>query len=290
MHPDQILSFMKSNGPVIPSTIAKSMNTSIILASAMLSDLVSQGKACISSVKVGGGSPVYYLPEHRDMLQGYHTHLHEKEQRAYAVLKQESVLQDSSLDPLMRVSLQNMKDFAIPLKVTMGGKTELFWKWYLLSNEEAGSIIRSHLHAGLTTTPKAEQVTEPPPQAIPPPGKPSSTFFQGVKKKKKQDPSLTHIQNYLAKNNISVESFLGKKGSRYTFHVAIPSPVGPLAYYCAAFHKSKLTEADISAAYIKGQMAKLPVLVLTTGQVSRNVAEKLGSYKGLTLQRIEYGG
>ena len=288
MQQDEILTFMKEHGPVIPATVARAMKTSILLASALLSTLVSQGAVCISSLKVGGGSPVYYLPEHRAGLQEYSTNLHEKEQRAYALLKQEAVLQDSKLDPLLRVSLQNMKDFAVPLKVTMAGNTELFWKWYILSNEEAGRVIRSLLHAesDLPAETLKEKEKEKPAQ----PTAPIRPVSSKGPKKKKQDASLGQFQTYFAKNNISIQSFIGKQGSQYIFHVAIPSPVGPLAYYCAAFHKKKITEADISTAYVRGQIAKLPILVLTTGQLSRNVEERLDSYKGLTLRRIDHGG
>jgi len=54
-------------------------------------------------------------------------------------------LRDTRLEPLQRVSLRQIKDFAIPLKVQIGNNVELFWKWYLISGQEAESIVKKML-------------------------------------------------------------------------------------------------------------------------------------------------
>ena len=58
---DKILNFLKVTGPTLPAKVAKNINTNILLASAHLSDLSSQGKVKISKLKIGG-SPLYFLP------------------------------------------------------------------------------------------------------------------------------------------------------------------------------------------------------------------------------------
>ena len=55
------------------------------------------------------------------------------------------VLRESELELLPKVALRNLKDFAVPLHVTADGKRELFWKFYLTSNEEGNEIIRGML-------------------------------------------------------------------------------------------------------------------------------------------------
>ncbi|MBW2993679.1 hypothetical protein KY317_03845, partial [Candidatus Woesearchaeota archaeon] len=47
--------------------------------------------------------------------------------------------------PAIRVALRNLKDFAVPLTVSQGDKKEIFWRWYLLSNQEATVQIQNLL-------------------------------------------------------------------------------------------------------------------------------------------------
>ncbi len=141
---ETIISFLKLTGPVLPSQVAKHINTNILLASAHLSELTSQGKIKTSNLKIGG-SPIYYLPEHRNKLHSFSQHLNPKDQQTFELLREEKILQEKNLSLLNRVSLRNIKDFAIPLNVTLNGNKELFWKWYLISDQEATELIRNRL-------------------------------------------------------------------------------------------------------------------------------------------------
>ena len=133
---DKILGIIRMKGPVLPVQVAKALETSILFASAMLSELVSASLLKVSSVKIGG-SPLYYLPEHKSRLQEFSKHLAQKEIEAYDLLKKKTVLRESELEPAIKVALRNMKDYAWPLKVTINNDKEIFWKWYLTTNEDA---------------------------------------------------------------------------------------------------------------------------------------------------------
>ena len=141
---EKILSIVRLNGPVLPVDIAKGLKTNILIASAYLSELVARKKIKISSVKVGG-SPVYYVPGQEAKLDKFAENLNEKELRAYEVLKEKKMLRDEQLTPLMRVALRQISDFAVPLNVTFEGKQELFWKWYLVKDEEITPLIQKEL-------------------------------------------------------------------------------------------------------------------------------------------------
>lgn len=114
------------------------------MVSAMLSEMVASGKLKVSFLKIGS-SPLYYLSENVQMLENYISHLNEKDRKTVEILKSEGVLQDRSLDPLSRVSLRQIKDFAKPLEVTVNGSSEIFWKWYLLNDEETEKKVRHAL-------------------------------------------------------------------------------------------------------------------------------------------------
>ena len=144
---DKILYFLKVVGPTIPSKVAKNIGTEILLASAHLSDLAAQGKVKISNLKIGG-TPLYYLAGQEEQIYHFAAgNLNPKDFQVLEILKQQKILRENSLDLLSRVALRSLKDFAVPLQVTVAGDRELFWKWHLLSDEEASSNIKQMLFA-----------------------------------------------------------------------------------------------------------------------------------------------
>lgn len=149
------LQIVRIKGPVIPSQINKEINVDVITGSAILSELVDKGQLKISSVKVGN-SPLYYAPGQESRLQQFTNQLNAKDKETLEMLRQKGVLRDKSLDTLRRVSLRQIKDFAKPITVRVNNEEVLFWKWYLLSNEEAGEILKTMLPQETKEAPKKE--------------------------------------------------------------------------------------------------------------------------------------
>ena len=87
MSEQEIVSFLKENGPSTPAQLAKRINTSLLFASAMLGEVSSKGVVKISNLKIGGGSPLYYLKEHGDQLVNFADKLGLKEKDAYTLIK-----------------------------------------------------------------------------------------------------------------------------------------------------------------------------------------------------------
>ena len=157
MNPDQekIISFLKFNGPVLPAQVAKHINSNILLASAHLSELSSQGKVKTSKLKVGG-SPLYLLPEHKNKLQDFIHNLNPKDQNTVTLIKDRKILKEKNLDLLTRVSLRNLKDFAVPLNITINQNRELFWKWFLLTDQQALDLVKSQFSPSPPSPPPPE--------------------------------------------------------------------------------------------------------------------------------------
>ncbi|MBI4151258.1 hypothetical protein HY492_03970 [Candidatus Woesearchaeota archaeon] len=141
---DKVLAFVRAKGPILPVHIAKEVGTNILMASAMLSELVSKGSLKVSGLKVGG-SPLYFAPGQEAMLLNFTASLNEKDRRTVELLQQQKVLRDNEQEALTRVSLRGIKDFAFALNVTHDGITEIFWKWYALPDAEASDMIRTAL-------------------------------------------------------------------------------------------------------------------------------------------------
>lgn len=138
---DKILNFLKVIGPTLPAKVAKNIGSNILIASAHLSDLASQGKVRISNLKIGG-SPLYYLSGQEEQLYSFALgNTNPKDLLVLNKLKERRVLREAGLELLEKVALRNLKDFAVPLRVNAEGKAELFWKWHLLPDEETNRRI-----------------------------------------------------------------------------------------------------------------------------------------------------
>ena len=165
---EKILTIMQEKGPILPKDLMKDLGANTILIGAALSELAAQKKIAISHMKIGG-SPIYYLKEHKDKLQEFSEHLNEKDQRTYELLKERRILSDTEQTPLVRVSLRNIKDFAKPLEATTPNRKKIFWKWYMLSPEETEKKIRDVLvpETNLTSPSHSPLNTSPPTPTIP---------------------------------------------------------------------------------------------------------------------------
>lgn len=283
---DRIIQFVKTKGPVLPYQIAKEIGTNIIMASAHLAELTANNKMKISNIKVGG-SPLYYLLGQEAMLQKYTSNLNDKDKKAFDLLSQGKILSDSEQEPVIRVALRAIKDFAVPLNVKYNDSKELFWKWYLTSDNEAETLIKSKLEITdksteeIATEGKAiEKVTdqkintnEDSKIQIP---KPETTKKKKIRQKTQDDGFLADVKNFFGKNKIEVvNSEIIKSNSEMDFIVLIPSVVGNLQYYCKAKNKKIISDSDLSNAYVKGLFRKLPVLYISSGELSLKAREIL---------------
>ena len=163
INPEKVMEFIKTKGPVLPTQLSKIIGQDPLIASAYLSELTDRKKIKISHTKMGS-SPVYYVEGQEPKLQDLYPHLDEREKEAYNHLKENNILRDIKQAPAIRVALRNIKDFAVPLAVSHGDKKEIFWKWYLISNQEATAQIQKHLE----TIPKEPEPQEKKPEQIVP--------------------------------------------------------------------------------------------------------------------------
>ena len=110
------------------------------MASAHLAELTASKRLKISNVKVGG-SPLYYLAGQEAMLQKFAGNFNDKEKKAFELLNENKVLRDAEQEPVIRVALRELKDFAIPLRIRVGQELKLFWKYFSLGDDELIGLI-----------------------------------------------------------------------------------------------------------------------------------------------------
>lgn len=103
------------------------------------------------------------------------------------------------------------------------------------------------------------------------------------------DDFLMSLHRFFAQNNIKIVSQqCVKKKAEYDFVLRLPSSVGELTYYCKAKSKRRISDMDISAAFVQGQLRKLPVLFLSPGELAKKAQELIShELHALTYKRVE---
>ena len=104
--------------------------------------------------------------------------------------------------------------------------------------------------------------------------------------------SDSHVRVFFSEKDIiiiSQDNVL--KGGDFTYVVGVPSPVGQLPYLCKVRQTKRCTDKDLGSALIEGQLKKLPVLFLYTGELTPKAEElaKTDMFKTLVLYHLPYG-
>ena len=139
----KILDFIARNGPTLPVRLTSIVERDTMFVGAILSELLNNKQLKVTHAKIGG-SRLYYRPGQEERLSVLYTHLPMREQEAYTLLKEKRYLNNTDLDPAIRVAMNNLKDFAVP--VQQGD--QIMWRWH-------------------TSPPQVAQQQRPVPQPVP---------------------------------------------------------------------------------------------------------------------------
>lgn len=259
---EKILSFIRSKGPSLPVHLAKEINMESIFAGAFLSQLASEKEIKISNLKVGG-SPLYFLSGQEAMLENFHNYLPQKEKEAFLLLKEKKLLQDSELEPAIRVALRNLKDFAYPL----AEEKTLYWRFHSISEEQAISLEKKPV--------KREEkplTTEKPILKL---------AGKQEKKEKAKSEFAKHILAFISQENLELLEEKDSRKKEYAGIIRANSDLGKLKFLIVAKDKKVITENDLAIAREKAQSLKMPTLIISTGQPDKKAAVYLEQYSGL---------
>jgi len=102
------------------------------------------------------------------------------------------------------------------------------------------------------------------------------------------DGFYKQIKNYFNEKKIIIRNYkITRKNSEIDLLVEVPSSVGNLNYYCKAKNKKKCNDGDLSTAFVQGQAKKLPILFVTTGDVTKKAESMLSTeFKNMTIKKI----
>lgn len=303
-----VVEILKNNGPSLPGKIAREIKLSVLFTSALLSEMVSDKTIKFSFLKVGS-SPLYYLPGQEQMLENFVNHLHNKEKEVFLLLKEKQILFEDELEPVQRVCLSNMKDFAVPIKITSGNQEKIFWRFYSLLEEESFKKAREFLSKipqipqtkepdkRLTDYEKPDEIQEtikklkeehaikPIKEKIEKPTKKEvkveeqKILHQEILKKKvrKRSPTkrkrdfINKVIDYVNEKEIKIiKNF---EDENKVCIAQMDSKLGLMHFLVFVLNKKSLNESDLSLAFTEGQHEKLPVLLITNGKLTKKAEE-----------------
>ncbi|MFH1332346.1 MAG: hypothetical protein ABIH63_03625 [archaeon] len=288
---NDVLNFVRTKGPVLPVHVGERFGFNTIISSAVLSDLVSKGVIRFSNAKIGG-SPVYFVSGQEAKLQMLYKYLGEKPRKIFDMLRDSGVLRDKVLEPWQRVAVREIKDFSVMLRVNYAGNEEIFWKWYILSDDDAKKLIADIIKSELKPVVE-EKVEEKVPEPVkevqkivelePEPVSEIPRFEERkvekpkkVKRHKSNIDFYEMVKKYFADSKISIlEENIIRRNTEFNFVVNVPSSVGPLRFFVVAKNKKTINDADLSVAYSQSQLKKLPVLFLSSGEISKRASSYL---------------
>lgn len=288
---DTIISTIRLKGPTLPIHIARTINLNTIFTSAFLSELYAEKRLLMSCMKVGSSS-LYFLPGQEAQLENFIEFLNQKEQEAFLLLKKEKVLDDESLLPAIRVAIREIKDFAVPLKVRMDEQVKMFWKYYLLSDTEASSLIESLIspkkdkkESSFPTEKKEAEIL-----AHQLPDKPQELTKEKIEEKPKKIKTKKSteefkfpkkIKEYLASKDIEILSIIEEKAKDFIAKVRLDTLLGKQELYLVARDKKKITDDDLTIALHKAQLEKMPAIFLATGDIDKKSLDHAKTWRNL---------
>lgn len=302
---ENIMSLFQRNGPSLPIHVGRATGLSLIFASAFLSELLSERKLKLSTLRVGS-SPVYFIPGQESQLERFAHHLKSKEKDAFELLKEKRFLKDSEQDPAIRVALRFIKDFAIPFK----NDEEIYWRYFTTTEDEIRNIfekkdskqkpekvqeleiikVPASQDENLDTSEDKQILKEEfenkeleikPPQKEKPHKKPKKK----LKKKPKQDDKFFNkVKDYLSERSIEILDIEGANKDNLTLKIKTKEGEKLLI----AYNKKKISEAEIIKAYKKSLEYNQNFIILSLGETSKKLSALIDALKNLDeIERIE---
>lgn len=288
---DNLLRFVRKQKYVIPADVSSEFETSTMIASAALSELAKEGSVKITHLKLSS-SPYYYDKLQKESIQELaQKHFSSHDLNLYKKIKESQIINLNSLPPAEKISVQKVRDFAVPLEIEHQGKKLEFLVWYLRDIDETKKQIIDFLDGKESSSTKKapEEIKEevkaiqkevkeevkpqkveskPEPKKTPETPKPKpfqetntstpnhivpeySSPEMGIEKDKVEE----FIEKYLVSNYLKVEE-KDKLDNGYFYSAKLKINKITLQFDCRYFSK-KPQEADIIKFYTSSMNPKI---------------------------------
>jgi hypothetical protein len=295
---EKIISTIESKGPTLPIQIAKETGMNTIFSSAFLSELYNEKKIKMSHLRVGS-SPVYFIEGQEPQLEKFANYLKSKEKEAFQILKENKFLEDSKLQPAIRVALREIKDFAIPFKKD----EEIFWKFFTISDDEIRKILEEpekqeelEKRKEIISQDKKEKIIEknenekktldifdkePPKKKEPVKKVAKKTTTKPRAKKtttKKDENFFNKIKEHLANQKIEIIDIINFKNDEAKIKIKKENTEELLF----VFNKKKITEKEILKSNKEASEMELKYTLLSFGEITKKLNDFIDAIKNLS--------
>jgi hypothetical protein len=268
----QVFNLVKIKGPIIPVQISKSVNSNILFTSAILSELVSNRQVYVSNLKIGG-SPLYYVLGQEFKLQNFIHYLSGVHRKAYDLIRDKKILTDSKLEPWQRVALREIEDFAV--QFNSNGTNEVFWKWYLLKDEEIKNFLdlKEKVEQKPEVKKEAQQILVEEPKIL----KQEEILVEEPKIIKEEKKKIVNVltedaKKYFLDNQIElIKEEVIKKNKEINYEIKIDTTVGNINFFSKIKSKKKISDSDLSLAI--NEAKNKPILFLSDGELTKKAKE-----------------
>lgn len=177
--------------------------------------------------------------------------------------------------------MREIKDFAKPLQAKENEQVELFWKWYLVSDDEAKGLIEEIMkeYKPVEEVKKIEKKIEIEKET-------KKIKPKAERKKPTKSLGLKNANDYFNKNNIKIlNADVVNKNKEVNYVVEITSDIGNLNFFVKFKDKRKIEEGDLSLAL--NEAKNMPLIFLSNGDLSKK-AKKLieNEFKGIIFRKL----
>ncbi len=278
----KIVRFLAENGPSHPIQIGKVLGKDSFMTSAILSEVLGR-KGVKRSQKNVGNTPIYYLEGQEDrMMKVVEDSLNLIEVKILKSFKERKVVADDDLSVQEKFVLNNLKDFVVPLHVKAGDREMTIWKLVGVNNDRVAELFNSRA------------VREPKREVAVPKVEGRESVF-GEKKLVEGERVPKDVGEFEAQVKRKIAEMGGKilemevvrKGSEMNLVVRFHQPFERRCFIKAR-GKKRIAKSDLSMAHTEGADRKMPVVLLTYGNLSKKNAEYAKKKFGDMLRVVKF--
>ena len=274
---NDIIAFIKENGPTLPVQIVSKIGGDSFIANAYLSELVEK-KDLLQSDKRVGSVPLYYLPGQEELME-------KKIKDLNFSVKTPRTFQKKKVKDTPELESKR-KDFDRRLKKIETEESRQKEK-KRGALEKARELIKK--------TVERPRIEVPKPRVEIPQPKVEVTKPKFIEERRVDKPKFDEVIDELSFSKRALEFLEGLnvdilKSEKLTdnsgaFIVRAPSSVGPLKFYVQLWSKKRLNKSDVAESYALALEKKMPVIILTNGTIAKTTRKYLKEIGGFVRVR-----